>query len=507
MAFLEMRGVDKRYGGVVALDDASLSAERGEVHGLLGANGSGKSTLNKILTGVVAPDRASIEVDGVDTRIDRPQDAHHSGISAVFQELSLVPDLSVAANVVLAFESSRLGFVQRRRDRDRAATLLERFAPAFHGNSLPLQAPVGSLSPGEQQIVEIAKAIARQPDILVLDEATASLYSAQVEVVSSVIRELRAAGTLVIFTSHRLGEIYDLCDRATVLRNGAVAGAVELADTTESQLVELMVGAVSAPAEAVGHSRGAGAAEVHVGTTRLEVEGLSTDQLQDISFRVAEGEVLGLGGLAGQGQSALLNALFGAVRVREGTVTIDGQPALPRRPKQAVDHGLALVPGNRGREGLFPVRPILENLTVPSMRGRARFGVLSDTAERAAATRAGEQLQIKYGSLDDGVMTLSGGNQQKVVVGKWLLTDPRVVLLDDPTKGIDVRAKAELYEVITTLTERGVAVLLNSSDDDELLALSHRVLVFFEGRVVSELAGGDLTRERLIADSLQVEAT
>lgn len=504
MAFLEMRGVDKRYGGVVALDDASLSAERGEVHALLGANGSGKSTLNKILAGVVAPDRATIEVDGVATRIDRPQDAHHSGIAAVYQELSLVPDLSVAANIVLAFESTRLGFVQPRRDRDRAGVLLERFAPAFHGGTLPLQAPVGSLRPGEQQIVEIAKAIAREPDILVLDEATASLYSAQVEVVSAVVRELRAAGTLVIFTSHRLGEVYDLCDRATVLRNGAVAGAVELAETSEAELVEVMVGSLTGSRGSRAEGAEAGAARAAGRALRLEVADLTTDRLVEVSCSVAQGEVLGLGGLAGQGQSELLNALFGAVRIRHGSVKVDGEAALPHRPKQAVDAGIALMPGDRGREGLFPVRPILENLTVPSMRSRARLGVLSDATERAAAARAGDQLQIKYGALDDGVMTLSGGNQQKVVVGKWLLTDPRVVLLDDPTKGIDVRAKAELYEVIAQLTDRGVAVLLNSSDDDELLALSDRVLVFFEGRVVSVLAGNDLTRERLVADSLQV---
>lgn len=505
MAFLEMRGVDKRYGGVVALDDASLSAERGEVHGLLGANGSGKSSLNKILTGVVAPDRATIEVDGVATRIHRPQDAHHSGIAAVYQELSLIPDLSVAANIVLAFESTRLGFVQRRRDRDRAEALLERFAPAFHGGILPIQAPVGSLSPGEQQIVEIAKAIAREPDILVLDEATASLYSAQVEVVSAVVRELRAAGTLVVFTSHRLGEVYDLCDRATVLRNGAVAGSVALAETSEAELVELMVGSLGAPRRRPAAEREEAKKVQGVsGVPRLEVVDLSTDRLEQVSCRVAQGEVLGLGGLAGQGQSEFLNALFGAVRIRHGSVEVDGQAALTHRPKQAVDAGIALVPGDRNRQGLFPVRPILENLTVPSMRRRARLGVLSDAAERAAASRAGDQLQIKFGALDDGVMTLSGGNQQKVVVGKWLLTDPRVVLLDDPTKGIDVRAKAELYEVIGQLTERGVAVLLNSSDDDELLTLSHRVLVFFEGRIVSVLAGDDLTRERLVADSLQV---
>jgi ribose transport system ATP-binding protein len=505
VAFLEMRGVQKRYGGVVALQDAFLRAERGQVHALLGANGSGKSTLSKILTGVVAPDHAEIELDGNPLTVTRPQDAHRHGIAAVYQELSLIPDLTVAANLVLAFEDTRAGFLRRRSDRARAAEVLERFRNAFRGGQLPLDTPVGSLTSGEQQIVEIAKALIREPRVLVLDEATASLYSAQVEVVFDAVRELRELGTLTIFTSHRLGEIFELCDRATVLRNGEVAGEVDLATTDEATLVELMVGSSLGVGQQVGRGRRAASDHGPGDAVRLRVRGLQTDRLRDVDLEVRAGEVLGLGGLAGQGQSELLNALFGAVRVRGGTLEVDGAPASIARPKAAVAAGLALVPGDRGREGLLPVRPILENLTVPSMRSRARgLGWLSQARERAAATRAGEQLGIKYGSLDDGIMTLSGGNQQKVVVGKWLLTEPRVVLLDDPTKGIDVGAKRELYDVIAHLTEEGAAVVLNSSDDDELLGLSDRVLVFFEGRVVSELAGEHLTRDRLVADSLQV---
>jgi ribose transport system ATP-binding protein len=504
VAYLEMRGVHKRYGGVVALTDAALTAERGEVHALLGANGSGKSTLNKVLTGVVAPDHAEIRLDGEPLRISRPQDALTHGIAAVYQELSLIPDLSVAANISLGWEPSRFGLVRPAAARARAEAVLARFAAAFPGR-LPIDTPVGKLSPGEQQIVEICKAIAREPTVLVLDEATASLYSAQVEVLFEVVRELRDAGVLVVFTSHRMGEIFAVCDRATVLRNGQVAGVVDLAGTTEQQVVELMVGAQVGAAEVAGETI---ASDTATRPLLLTVTDLVTDRLDGVSFEVHEGEVLGLGGLAGQGQSELLAALFGASRIRSGTVHLGDRALTLRRPRHAVRAGIAFVPGNRGKEGLFPVRPILENLTVPSMRTRTRPpGVLSRRRERSAAADAVEQLQIKIGALRDAVDTLSGGNQQKVVVGKWLLTEPRIVLLDDPTKGIDVGAKEELYELIARLTAEGVAVLFNSSDDEELLGLSHRVFVFFEGRIVTTLAGEERTRDRLVAASLQVAPT
>jgi ribose transport system ATP-binding protein len=505
VAFLEMRDVRKRYGGVIALAGVDLAAERGEVHALLGANGSGKSTLNKILTGVVAPDHAELALDGQPLTIRAPHDAHEHGIAAVFQELSLVPDLTVSANVALAFERTRAGFLRPREDRARAAAVLERFREAFHGGVVPLDRPVSKLTPGEQQIVEIGKAIARDPAVLVLDEATASLHRAQVEVLAEAIRELRDAGVLLLFTSHRMGEILDLCDRATVLRSGEVAGAVDLADTSERELVDLMVGSTAGAAESIGERIEGDREPAEVA---LRVESLTTDVLHEVTFEAREGEVVGLGGLAGQGQSELLSALFGATRVRSGTVTFAGRQLRLRRPSHAVRAGIALVPGDRGSEGLLASRPILENLTVPSMGNRTVApGVLSQRRERAAAARAVEQLRIKIGSLDDTVATLSGGNAQKVVVGKWLLREPRLVLLDDPTKGIDVGAKQELYEVIARLTADGVTVLFNSSDDEELLGLSHRVLVLYEGRIVRELADEELTHDQLVSASLQVVPT
>ena len=502
MAYLEMHDVHKRYGGVRALSGVSLVADRGEVHALLGANGSGKSTLNKVLTGVVEPDQARLSLDGVPLKISRPQDAHRHGIAAVYQELSLIPDLTVAANIALAFEHTRAGFLRPAAIRERARGVLERFRRAFESQELPLDTRVSKLAPGEQQIVEICKAIAREPAVLVLDEATASLYSSQVEVLFEVVRELRVEGVLIIFTSHRMGEIYAVCDRATVLRGGHLAGAVDLQSTSEQELVELMVGSRAGAAEAAGERIDDEAVEQKAVALRLK--GLTTDRLHEIDLEVHEGEVLGLGGLAGQGQSALLSALVGAERVRSGTVELAGEEVRLARPKQAVKAKLALVPGNRGREGLLQVRPILENLTIPSMRRRARFGTLSQKQEITAAKKSVEQLSIKIGSLQDPVSTLSGGNQQKVVVGKWLLNDPRVVLLDDPTKGIDVRAKEELYQLIARLTADGVAVLFNSSDDEELLGLSHRILVFFEGRVVDELGPDEQTHDRLVAASMQV---
>jgi ribose transport system ATP-binding protein len=506
-----MSGVRKRYGGVQALDGAELTAVRGEVHALLGPNGSGKSTLDKTLAGTVVPDDGTIRIDGAEARIGGPRDAHALGVAAVYQQLSIVGDLTVTQNVVLGLEPARrLGFLDHRAARDRAGAALERFAAAFSGR-LPLDRPAGALGPGERQIVEVAKALARGPRILVLDEATASLHKEQVEVLFDVVRELRTDGVLVVFTSHRLDEVFALCDRATVLRNGRTAGTVELAATDEDELVRLMVG--DAPHQAPRPAgpdadrsltpSGPGSGTTAAAT--LEVRGLTTDRLCDVSFTVRAGEVLGLGGLQGQGQSELLLALFGGAHVTGGEALLDGRPLPLGSPAKAARAGVALVPGDRGRQGMFAVRPIQENLSLASMHRRARAKIaLGAAAERTAARSMVERLRIKIGSLADPVSTLSGGNQQKVVIGKWLLDRPRVILLDDPTKGVDVAAKEEIYAIVRGLAEDGAVVILNSSDNRELTELSDRVLVLFEGAVAEELTAEAISESRLVSSALRL---
>ncbi len=504
MPYLEMTAVHKRYGGVVALAGAALRAERGEVHALVGPNGSGKSTLNKTLTGVVEPDRADVRIDGEAVAFASPRDAQGAGIAAVYQDLSLVPQLSVIENIMLGIEPhAALGYVDRDGQAARARAVVDRFSEAFEG-ALWLEGPVRRLSPGEQQIVEVCKAVAREPRILILDEASAALHAAQVQVLFDVVRDLAAEGVLVVFTSHRMDEVYDLCSRATVLRGGETIGEVDLAETGRGELVEMMVGRRTADADTADAPPDRRRAAGDDQPAALEARDLRSGALRGMSFAVRTGEIVGLGGLQGQGQSELLSALYGAQRIRGGEVVVGGAPRRLRSPRHAIAAGIALIPGDRMRDGLFPVRPILENLTLPSMQRRATAGVLSGGRERGAAHQAVDRLSIKLGGLDDPVATLSGGNQQKVVVGRWLLTEPRIVLMDDPTKGIDVGAKDELYAVVRALATDGVSVLFNSSDNLELLELSDRILVLYEGRIVDELRGDRLTEDQLLTASMRV---
>jgi ribose transport system ATP-binding protein len=483
----------KRYGGVVALADGSLDVQSGEVVALIGANGSGKSTLGKIITGAVVPDGGRLLLDGEEVRFASPQAARRSGISAVYQELSLVPDMTVAENIWLANEPVALGRVRSKERKERTTRLLSLFEDAL-GSTVGPDSLVSDLSPSDRQIVEILKALSREPRVMILDEATASLGARQVERLFELVGEWKARGMALIFISHRMEEIFQIADRATVLRSGRTVGAAELKETSEEQLVGLMIeGGVAErhiehPADADDEK-----------TVLLQTEDLRSSVLNGVSLQLREGEILGLGGLQGQGQSDLLLALFGAVP-HSGTVRLAGEEAHLSRPHKAMQKGLAFVPGDRGGEGLLPIRSILENLLLPSW---SRYGAfLNLRRARNDSEEVSQGLRLKMGSLDHAVSSLSGGNAQKVVLGKWLMRDPKVLLLDDPTKGVDVGAKGEFYKILSDLRQRGVAILLHSSDDEELLGLCDRVLVMRDGVVRRELSGGDLNKSALVSASV-----
>ena len=490
---LSARHLVKRYGGVTALADGSLDVQSGEVLALMGANGSGKSTLGKIVTGAVVPDSGTVLLDGEEVAFSSPQAARKAGISAVYQELSLVPDMTVAENVWLANEPVALGRVRRRERKERTARLLSLFEGAL-GTSVGPDSFVSDLSPSDRQIVEILKALSREPRVMILDEATASLGARQVERLFELVAEWKGRGMALIFISHRMEEIFQIADRATVLRSGETVGTANLKETSEEELVGLMIEGGVADRR-IEHPPEAAVEE----NVLLEAEDLRSSVLGGVSLTLREGEIVGLGGLQGQGQSDLLLALFGAVP-HSGSVRLAGEEVRFSHPRQAMRRGLAFVPGDRGGEGLLPIRSILENLLLPSW---SRYGtVLNVRRARQDSEEASRDLGIRMGSLDDPVSSLSGGNAQKVVLGKWLLRDPKVLLLDDPTKGVDVGAKGEFYKILSDLRERGVAILLHSSDDEELLGLCDRVLVMRDGEVRRELSGADLNKPALVSASV-----
>ncbi|MBV9789623.1 MAG: sugar ABC transporter ATP-binding protein [Chloroflexi bacterium] len=485
----------KRYGGVTALADGRLSVGAGDVLALLGANGSGKSTLTKIVTGVVAPDAGQILLDDQPVHFPSPQAARKLGIAAVYQELSLIPDLSVAENIWLAHEPLNRGFVRQREVRERTASLLDLFDGTVSARLQP-DTTIAALPPDEKQIVEILKAISLDPRVLILDEATASLDARQVTRLFDLIDRWRARGKALVFVSHRMEEIFRVATRATVLRSGQSVADVSIAGTSAEKLVGLMIEGTTASAQLRHDEIVQPDAPVRIAATNLH-----TRTVRGLDLTLRQGELLGLGGLQGQGQTDLLLALFGATPF-SGTLTLDGQAVHFKHPRQAIRAGVAFVPGDRGAEGLLSVRSILENAQLPSWR---RYGpILNLRRAREDALEIAQSLKLKMASLDAPVSSLSGGNAQKVVLGKWLLRQPQVLLLNDPTKGVDVGAKGDFYAILRDLRAAGMAIVLYSSDDEELLGLCDRVLVMRDGMISAELAGPTLTRDRLVAASMSV---
>ena len=491
-AMLKAERVVKRYGGVVALSEGNLEVRGGEVLALLGANGSGKSTLTKVITGVISPNEGSIIVDGAPVTFANPQAARRRGITAVYQELSLIPDMTVAENIWLTHEPLRSGVGRRGMMRERTQALIDLFGGVVSSGLRP-DASVNQLSPDERQIVEILKALSTDPRVFILDEATASLGSQQVERLFDLVGQWKREGRAIIFVSHRMDEIFRVADRATVLRNGVSVGDRRISETDEHELVGLMIEGATTPETNRAAPVSADA------PTRLTVNDLRTGILKGISFDLHDGELLGIGGLQGQGQTDLLMALFGAVP-HSGQIMLSGQSVHFRHPRQAMKHDVALVPGDRASEGLLLIRSILDNLHLPSW---GKYGLpLNMRRARQTADQTAGDLRIVMSSLDAPVSSLSGGNAQKVVIGKWLQRDPHLLLLNDPTKGVDVGAKGEFYALLAQLSAAGTAILFYSSDDEELLGLCNRVLVMHDGHIAADLRGADLTRANLVSASM-----
>lgn len=498
MTLFRMEGVSKHYGGVSALKDAHLTVEAGRIHAILGENGAGKSTLIKIMAGVVEPDEGRMVLDQRPISLPSPAAASRAGIACVFQELSLLPDLSVADNIAIRHPPKRFGLIDRRAQRRLAEEALARAG----GESIHPLAPVKDLPLSRRQIVEIAKAIARNPRILILDEATSALTAADVTRIYDVLKRLRAEGLALLYISHRMHEIAELADECTVFRNGRNVGTFAAGAKTDDEVVAMMIGREYKhvfPPKPVPVRRDA--------PPVLEARGLTwSHRLKGVSLAVGAGEVVGLGGLDGQGQRELLLALFGVLRGVAGQVLIDGKPVTVTSPTKAKSGsvGMALIPEDRKTEGLLLPMSVRENLSFASLGRLSRFGIVDRSAETDATESMIRLLAIRASDTEMAVGSLSGGNQQKVLVAKWLMINPRIILLNDPTRGIDVGTKQEIYQLIRGLADKGAAILFYSTDYAELVGCCDRVLVLYDGSVKRVLAGPEINERTLVGSALNM---
>jgi ABC-type sugar transport system ATPase subunit len=476
-ALVELRGVSKSFGGVRVLKDVDFDVRPGEVHALLGENGAGKSTLIKIIAGTHAPDGGTIRLGDEELKAVTPRDAVRGGVATVYQELLLFPELTVAENVFLghAPKTARgtLGWGQMRR-------VSRQLLDSLDSHDLDVDAKVGTLSVANRQRIEIAKALSQNARVLIMDEPTAALADADVKRLMSVVKRLRERGVGIIYVSHKLPEIFEIADRVTVLRDGALIGTRPIAEVTEQTLVAMMVG------REIDHLFPK--PEPVIGETILKVSNLSFgDRVRDISFELRRGEILGVAGLVGAGRTELALTIFGITPATSGTIEIDGVPVTITAPRQARQHGIAYVPEDRGLQGLVRPMTIAENVSMAALRRIAGGLFINFRAESQRAAAAIKQLGIRARGPDQVVGQLSGGNQQKVVLGKWLETEPRILIMDEPTRGIDVGAKAEIHALMGRLARQGMAVLMISSELPEVLGMSDRVLVMHGGRLVATL--------------------
>lgn len=486
----EMKNIEKIFAHVHALDHVNFDVRKGEVHALLGENGAGKSTLIKILTGVYTKDGGQIFMDGKEIEINSREDAAQAGIAVIFQELSLIPTLSVYQNILLGKEISKFGFVSDSAEKKQIQELIDHYGFPVKATDI-----VETLSVAQKQMVEILKALATDARLIIMDEPTASLSSRESELLFKIINQLREKGVSIIYISHRLEEVFNLSDRITILRDGKNAGVIEKEDIVPSEVVKMMIG------KEVSESTASRALSTSNEETVLAVDHLThLGYFNDVSFEVKKGEVLVLTGLVGSGRTEVVRSIYGADPYDSGEILFEGKPIKPS-VRKSVANGFGLIPEDRRTQGFSPLLSVTKNVSLTNYDRIAKGGFVKKSDEDQLGSKAVELTDLRPANPNVQVGDLSGGNQQKAVLGKWLTRDLKVVLIDEPTVGIDIGAKDEIYNIIEGLAQQGVAVLMVSSDIAEVLRVAHRILVMREGRVIKEFNDGVATQEDILLAS------
>jgi len=487
-----MTGMTKRFGGTVALDDASLHVGTGEVHALVGQNGAGKSTLIKILTGYYRKDRGEVNFAGKPFEVASPRAAQDAAISTIYQEINLVPRQSVTENICLGRETRRFGLLDWRAMHDEARALLRRF-----NLNIDVRRPLGQFSTATQQMIAIARAIGFSARLVIMDEPTSSLDDRETGVLFDVVRQLRSEGLSVIFVSHKLDELYAICERVTIMRDGRTVHSSALSEIGKFDLISTMLGREIVRAS--GQATAFGAPLVASGSALFSAEGLSDGrQVRQVGFTLRKGEITGFAGLLGAGRTETARLIFGASKPSGGRMMLDGAPFAPRHPADAIAAGIGFCTEDRKIEGIVPEMTVAENMMLALMPKLARAGIVDEARQRDIVAGFIESLGIKCAGPDQKIRELSGGNQQKVLLGRWLALSPRLLILDEPTRGIDVGAKAEIQKLVNRLATEGLAVLMISSELEEVIEGAARVFVLREGHSVAELTPGEVTETAVL---------
>lgn len=485
---IEMTGISKAFNGNTVLNNVSFSIKSGEIHALMGENGAGKSTLMKILTGIYTRDTGEVTINGQPVTFKTPKEAEKAGIAVIHQELNILPDLTVAENLFLGNEKTigKTGILRTKAMNKEATEVL-----AALGLEIDVKTPAGSLSVGKQQIIEIAKAIKSEAKVIVMDEPTAALTNREIETLFKTIRRLQSNGVSFVYISHRMEEIFAICDRITILRDGQYVGVRVIADTTFDEIVQMMVG------RELGERFPERTAKI--GDVKLEVKDLTRKgHFENVSFKVHKGEILGIAGLMGAGRTEVVQSLFGYRKLDQGQTYINGQKVSINSPIQAMEQGVAFVTEDRKSEGLVLDFSIQENIMLTNFEKVSKAGVISYQAAEQFSKNYIEQLKIRTSGPAQAAKSLSGGNQQKVVIAKWLGTKPEILILDEPTRGVDIGAKKEIYTIINDLATQGVAIIMISSELPEVIGMADRVLVMHEGTITGEVTKEEMTQEKIM---------